>query len=353
MRRFAPLLLCLLCLAEGSSAADFTGVRGRVALKGEVIPGVVVFAFGDFGKGIAGHAAARSAGTNAEGIYELSLPPGSYHLVAAKTASASLAGVKEGDLFCFYGGNPVRVEQDRATNVGFNLVRVGSDPPSDMPYGVEGTVFDENGVPLAGATVYFYESPAGGFKGIPGFFARTGQDGTFRARLKKGTFFAVARKRESGDLFGPTQVGDRFAYYVRNPITLPEGGGAKGIRLDAVRRLSMLETFEGIPASSRGIPLRVRVVDPAGKPVAGVRVLAYPNREMFGHPAYVSGKSGADGLAEFTVAEEGTFHLLARENLGGPAEGELYGKYAGTKDHSVEVTREGAPGAFEIVVERK
>ncbi|RJP25201.1 MAG: hypothetical protein C4529_01040 [Deltaproteobacteria bacterium] len=353
MRRAALIFLCLACIPGGAAAGEFTGARGRVALKGEVVPGVVVFAFRDFEAGLASVAAARSAETNAEGIYELPLPAGSYHLVAARTDGGSLAGVKDGDLFCFYGGNPVRVEQGRATNVGFNLVRVGNDPQADMPFGVGGTVFDENGAPLPGATVYFYDSPSGGFRGVPGFFARTGQDGTFRARLRKGTFFAVARKRETGDLFGPTQVGDHFAYYVRNPITLPEGGGAKGIRMDAVRRLSMLEKFEGIPSSSRGIPLRVRVVDPAGKPVAGVRVLAYANREMFGHPAYVSGKSGADGLAEFTVAEEGTFHLLARENLGGPAEGELYGKFAGTRDHSVKVTREGAAGTLEIVVERK
>ena len=353
MRRVALLLLCFLSVAGRSPASEFTGARGRVALKGEVVPGVVVYAFRDFDAGLSSVPAARSGETNAEGIYELPLSPGSYHLVAARSGGASLAEVKEGDLFCFYGGNPVRIDPGRATNVGFNMVRVGKDPAVDMAHGVGGTVFDENGAPLPGATVYFYESPSGGFKGIPGFFARTGPDGAFRARLRKGTFFAVARKRDTGELFGPTQVGDHFAYYVRNPIALAEGGGARGIRMDAVRRLSMLEKFEGIPAAARGIPVRVRVVDRAGKPVAGVRALAYSNREMFGHPAYVSGKSGGDGVAELTIAEEGTYFLLARENLGGPAEGELYGKYAGTKDHSVGVTREGSSRTIEIAVERK
>jgi hypothetical protein len=75
---------------------------------------------------------------------------------------------------------------------------------------------------------------------------------------------------------------------------------------------------------------------------------------MTGHPAFVSGKTGADGIAELTVTEEGVYHLLARENLGGPADGELYGKFPGTKDHSVKVTRDGAPlGIFTIAVERK
>jgi hypothetical protein len=350
----AILLLPCLLPAGPAVGEEITGVRGRVALKGEVVPGVVVLAYRDFDSGLQSAPEAISSGTNAEGIYELPLPAGSWFLVAAKTESPGLAGLREGDLFCFYGGNPVRVEPGRSTNVGFNLVRVGVDPPPDAAYGVSGAVFDEDGKPLAGAVVYFYESSADGFKGIPGFFARTGEDGTFHARLRKGTFFAVARKRESGDLFGPTQIGDRFAYYVRNPVTLAEGGPTRGIRLDAVRRLSMLEKFEGFPAADRGIAVRVRIVDGSGKPVAGVRALAYKGSGMTGHPEYVSGKTGDDGIAELTVAVEGVYHLLARENLGGPAEGELYGKYGGTKDHSVNIARDGAhPGILTIAVERK
>lgn len=349
----ALFLLCLV-LAGTAAAGEVTGVRGRVALKGEVVPGVVIFAYRDFDAGLDSAPLATSSRTNAEGIYELPVPAGTYHLVAAKTDAPGLSGLREGDLFCFYGGNPVRVEPGRVTNVGFNLVRVEKDPPPDPAYGVSGAVFDEDGKPLAGAVVYFYQSPSDGFKGIPGFFARTGGDGTFRARLRKGAFFAVARKRESGDLFGPTQIGDRFAYYVRNPITLTEGGGTRGIRMDAVRRLSMLEKFEGFPAVEQGIAVRVRVVDGSGKPVAGLRALAYKQSGMTGHPAFVTGKTGADGIAELTVSGEGIYHLLARENLGGPADGELYGKYAGTPDHSVKITRDGSAAlVVEIAVERK
>ena len=348
------LLLLVLLHAAPASGADPTGVRGRVALKGEVVPGVEILAFRDFDAGLRSVQAGASSRTNAEGIYELPLPPGRYHLVAVKSESPGLSGLREGDLFCFYGGNPVRVEPGRVANVGFNLVRVGRDPRPDPAYGVSGAVFDEDGKPLAGAVVYFYASPSDGFKGIPGFFTRTGGDGTFRVRLRKGTFFAVARKRETGDLFGPTQIGDRFAYYVRNPITLSEGGTARGIRMDAVRRLSMLEKFEGFKTVEHGIAVSIRIVDGSGKPVAGLRALAYRGSGMTGHPAFVSGKSGTDGIAELTVADEGIYHLLARENLGGPADGELYGKYAGTPDHSVKISRDG-PGvrAVEIAVERK
>jgi hypothetical protein len=95
-------------------------------------------------------------------------------------------------------------------------------------------------------------------------------------------------------------------------------------------------------------------VDRAGKPVAGVRALAYRSPEMVGHPAFVSERTGPDGTAELAVSGEGTYYLLARENLGGPADGELYGKYVGAADHAVKVARDGVQGGVvEIAVERK
>jgi hypothetical protein len=70
-------------------AGDFTGAKGRVAYKGVVVPGVVILAFGDFAEGLGSVPLSRSGPTNAEGIYSLALPPGTYFLVAAKTESPS------------------------------------------------------------------------------------------------------------------------------------------------------------------------------------------------------------------------------------------------------------------------
>ncbi len=347
--RFLSVLLVV--AAPASFAGDFTGVRGRVALKGEVVPGVAVLAFREFDAGLPSEPVVRSEQTNAEGIYSMELPPGIYHLVAVRSGNRELARLREGDLFCFYGGNPVRVESGSPVNVGFNMIRVEKDPLPDQGAGVSGAVYDEKGRPLAGGVVYFYRSLSDGFKGIPDFFTRIGEDGTFRARVRKGKFFVIARKRESGDLFGPTEIGDHFGYYTRNPVVLAEGG-KKGIRIDAIRRLGMLEKFEGISVRPSGIVLRARIVDAYGAPVPGVRVLAYRTKEMTGHPACVSGRSAGDGAVDLTVVKEGLYFLLAREKLGGPVEGEWYGKYGGSGDHSVVISKErNAP--LQIVVERK
>ncbi len=349
---WGAVLFLAAVLSSPSAAGEFTGVRGRVAIRGEVVPGVVVRAYTDFTEGLASVPAAASGPTDVEGIYSIELPPGTYFLVAAKGAREALSALARGDLFCYYGGNPVRVEPGRTVNVGFNLVRVSDDPEPTLPYGVSGVVYDEKGGPLAGGTVYFYKSPAEGFRGIPGFFSRIGPDGSFRARLRKGSFFVIARRRESGELFGPTEIGDHFGYYLRNPVVLQDGGSA-GIRIDAVPRLGMLEKFEGFAPQERGFTLRVQVTDAAGAPVSGVRVLAYRREGMTGFPAYVSGKSGEDGFADLTVLEEGSYYLLAREKLGGPAGEEWYGKYGGSPDHSVRVERGSPPPVLRIEVGRR
>lgn len=339
-------------MAPAGFCGEFTGVRGWVSVNGERIPGVTVYAYREYERGPASGPAAQSGPSLPDGTFSVALPAGSYFLVAAKTESGNLAGLGTGDLYCFFGGNPVRVAEGRPSTLALSLLRIGGAPEPAADYGVTGTVYDERGNPLSGAVVSAYQSAADGFKGMPGVFTRTREDGTFHLRARKGTFFVLARKRESGELFGPTLPGDYFGFYPGNPVALEEGRG-KGIRIDAQPRQAVQEKLGDAYAPVPAIVLRARVVDGAGRPAAGVRLLAYRNEAMTGFPAYVSSRSGKDGSIALEVAEEGTYFLLARENLGGPADGELYGKYTGTKDHSVKVTRDGGAGTVEIMVGRK
>jgi len=339
-------------VASAGFCGEFTGIKGWASVRGERIPGVTVYAYRDFERGPASGMAARSGPSLPDGSFSVALPAGNYFLVAAKTESGDLAGWKGGDLYCFYGGNPVRVEEGHPSVIGLSLLQAGGDPEPAAAYGITGIVNDERGAPLSGAVVYAYPSAADGFKGMPGVFTRTREDGTFHLRVRRGTFFVLARKRGSGELFGPTLPGDSFGFYPGNPVTLAEGRG-KGVRIDTQPRQELREKLGDAYAPAPAIVLRARVVDGAGRPAAGVRLLAYRNEGMTGFPAYVSSRSGKDGSVALDVAEEGTYFLLAREKLGGPADGELYGKFAGTNDHSVKVTRGGAAGTVEIVVERK
>jgi hypothetical protein len=348
--RGVVLLLLLALLPVSAAAGESTVLRGKAVLDNEGVSGVTVLAYRDYDRGAAEEPFARTGPTGADGMFSLPLPPGNWFLVAYR-AEGGPSALKPGDLFCYFGGNPVRVEGGRAPLVGLNLSRIVPDPSPAGQDGLSGIVVDEKGKPLEGATVYLYKSAADGFKGMPGTFARTKEDGTFRLRVRKGTFFAIARKRQSGDLFGPTLPGDHFGFYPGNPVTLA-GGAPKGLHIDAMPRLSQQEKMGESTAPVEKFAIRARMVDGGGKPVAGVRLLAYKSPSMSGFPAFVSGKSGNDGQVELVVADPGRYHLMARERLGGPVDGEWYGKYAGTADHSAEA-KGGVPGEPLVVVLEK
>ena len=118
MRRL--LILITMFVFSVSTVFAASGVRGRVAWRGELIPDVRVKAYHQVADIAAGQVIATSAPTALDGIYQLDLPPGSYVL----TASNAAGDLQPGDLFCYYSGSPVQVPSSGYRNVGFNLVKI-------------------------------------------------------------------------------------------------------------------------------------------------------------------------------------------------------------------------------------
>ena len=92
---FASVLLCLI----SANAFAESGVRGRVAWRGELIPQITVKAYRKIADIAGGEAVAVSAPTDLDGIYQLELAPGNYVLTASSRpgrfgGSGSLAGVQ-------------------------------------------------------------------------------------------------------------------------------------------------------------------------------------------------------------------------------------------------------------------
>ena len=305
----------LVCLFAAPAFAD-SGVRGRVAWRGELIPQITVQAYkqiADIAKGVP---IAVSAPTDLDGIYQLELAPGNYVL----TASSRPGALKPGDLFCYYSGSPIQVPASGYRNVGFNLIRVPEETVKEAERsGIYGQLTYQ-GEPLEKAYLYVYKDPGKGFKG-PGYFIQPVASGSFRLNLPPGDYYLLARKRARGGQFGPIEIGDHFNYYFGNPVHV-ESGQAREVKIETVTRLSMLEEdvveFQG----ARG-----QVVDAAGAAQAGLYVFAYRQAEMTGTPDYFSTPTGPDGRFELVLPDGGPYYLLARQAFGGPAGGdELYGK---------------------------
>lgn len=335
--RLRPTYLFLLSLFLAPTLAlAATGIKGRVAWQGELVPGVKVRAYRSVPDIAAGKAVATSAPTGLDGIFSLELPPGEYYVTARDFEGKPAPGKH----FCYYSGAPVRVTAGNTTNVGFNLVRIPKEAPpvSGQGTGIRGEITFQ-GELLEKSYLYVYKDGSRGFRG-PAYFVQPVEKGKFRLRLPPGEYYLFARKRAKGGQFGPVEIGDHFNYYHGNPVRI-EDGKMREVRIETITRLEMLE--EGDTPAFRGIV--GTVVGPGGKPAAGVRVFAYRNKAMTGHPDLFSEPTGPDGRYRLPLHGDGPWHLLARQSFGGPASpGELYGKAAGTaitlkpKETSREVT---------------
>ena len=316
-RRSLLLLLVFACLPALQAVAE-SGVRGRVAWRGELIEGVTVRAYREIADIATGKVVAASAPTDLDGIYRLPLEPGSYVLTATSRPEGAL---QPGDLFCYYSGSPVQVMAGGERNVGFNLIKVPEEAPAQQAArsGITGEL-SYQGEPLERAYLYVYKDAGKGFKG-PGYFIQPVAKGSFRLNLPPGDYWLLARKRERGGQFGPIEIGDYFNFYHGNPVRIAPGQ-VREVKIEMVTRLSMLEedvvAFHGV---------RGQVVDAAGLPQAKMYVFAYRSPDMTGTPDYFSATTGEDGRFEVSLPDAGPYYLLARQAFGGPAgEGELYGR---------------------------
>ncbi len=328
MKLLPVMIVCLMLAPSNLLAAS--GVKGRVAWRGELIPEVRVRAYRSITDIVSDRVAAVSAPTAQDGTYRLELPAGRYYL----TARNYDADPRPGDYFCYYSGAPVVVPSQGFRQVGFNLIRLPQEEAAKKSKrsGIWGEISYQD-QPLERTYLYVYKKTDSDFKG-PAWFIQPVEKGRFRMSLPPGDYWLLARKRLKGGQYGPIEIGDYFNFYHGNPVHV-EKGELKNIQLETITRLSMLEedpdlVFSGITGT---------VVGPDGKPADGLRVFAYRSLTMTGTPAYISAASAEDGSFSLSIPETGTYWLLARELIGGPASsGELYGRLQTPGDKGVSLS---------------
>jgi hypothetical protein len=340
VKLFARVLALFLAASLGGCAAlpDPAGpvagrgvVRVRLVTAGETVEGAVIHALRD--PGVQFQEKVYQAQAGPDGFAELLLPPGPTYLTARSQG---------GEIFGFYGPNPVEVrsgEEQSFTVQGLP----GNSPPLPSLSGegrssVSGVVVGEAG-PLAGAVAAFYLDAVTRFRGPAYLEVPADGEGRFETSLSAGRYFLVVRKREAGGSpFGPLKVGDHFGYYAFNPFFVGSGEEVR-LRVGAVEVLRRTGWEE--PSALR-TPLKGRVRDESGRPLAGYRVFLHSRPEMLGKADVVSEPTAADGSWDLWARREGTFYLGARKEVGrARKEGEIIGRYGGTPDHSIEVRLDG------------
>ncbi len=360
-------LFCLLYAAAGprealgqaaaEKAPGTARLFGKITRDTRGVAGARVLAYASFADLLAFRSAAVSAPSGADGSYQLSLPAGTYQLVARAQDGPPDGPVPVGGLHAFHGSNPFTLSPDSSTGVNFSLARKTAEPvvrtAADPGSGTLGGVVTSEGAGVAGVQVKLYLDPESAFRGM-GYAAAppTDERGVFSFDyLPQSAYYVVARKRAGGGP-GPLVEGDFYGYYPDNPVQV-RGGTAVEIALELVTRGREVGTADGRPHPSE-TRIAGRITDAAGGVVRGVYAFAYEEKVMaHKKPAFISPEVDDQGRYVIHLSRPGTFYVGARSAYGdSPGRGEWYGRYDGTSDHGVTVAAGASAEGIDIRVER-
>lgn len=334
---YLPIFL-LIFITSLSNAAT---LAGKATVKGAAVAGITVSAYPLDVMSFTGKTDYQSSSTDADGIFKIDVPPGQYYVIA-----------KGDGLFTYYGRNPLSVPKKGLDNVNMLMVPTAASTPSlesQIETGIMSFV-THNGKSVAGASAAIYPDLSSQLKGFGmGMSQPTDENGFFEMQLEPGTYYLVVRLRKSGAFAGPLRAGDLFGYFPGNTLALKKGQIAR-LSIPLIEVPAKVERF----ASSLfgNTTITGIIVDQEGKPLDGLRALLYTESTMLNRPAYVSQPTGRDGRFVLSFPQGGTYFLAARNTLGGtPGPGELYGRYAGTRDGSIVVKTGKRLKDISIVVE--
>lgn len=339
-------MLLALFLSVWLSVAGAATIEGRVMQDDEPVAGILVMAYADADLRRAPLAVALPS--DADGLYRLELPPGSYTLAGWDDSRTR---------FALCGRNPVVLsDQVEPLWIGLQLVPVRASSVSgyedEYSAALEGRVLAGDR-PVYGAYVYLYLDAAEDLKGqgyrmsVP-----TGADGYFRFDgLPESDYYLAARKRQDGARVGPVREGDLFGILPGSPLTA-RAGELLRVEVGVVSKQKDDRANERFGRLD-GPVLRGLVTDSAGQPLEGLYVFAYTDR-VIGHqrPAALSPPTTADGRFVVHLPTAGTYYVGARQEYGdSPAPGELFGMYDDSADHGLTVATDEIRDNLRIAVE--
>jgi len=215
----------------------------------------------------------------------------------------------------------------------FTCLADGENPQKAGPGIASGQVVDEDGSPLPGGVVSFFNAENGvapllaDVHRIPDVVGRMDPDGRFSLKLKPGSYYMgalIITDPKRGP--GPPRPGEKF-YYARNDKgDLREIAIGTGEEKDFGQVVVALpDTF---PAAKNLVTVQGRLLmDKEGIPFAGGVVLVKTDINNQ-RPDFISARTDEEGRYEIKLPADTPYFLLGRERaVGRPAPGTYVGTY--------------------------
>ena len=223
-------------------ASGESGVSGRVVLRetGQPVQGVHVYAYTDYSKNLIGVADHVSKGSDDDGSYLLTLPPGEYYLVARKRVSGANYGpIVTGDLYDHrFEQKAFRIEEGGVLEKDFELEKL-SEPMFFQVFtesqrktmtGIRGRIFDQDGESVQGAFATAYRSSD--MKRLPDFASTlTGDDGSFTLYLPAGGKWYIGARSHARAAPEPGEPVGRYDGSDDHSLQVTENSFVEGVEI--------------------------------------------------------------------------------------------------------------------------
>ena len=218
--------------------------------------------------------------------------------------------------------------------------------------GISGKItVKETGAPAVGAYVNIYPDTLSNLLGPSQYISTpTSGDGSYSINVPPGTYYVVARKRESGQPSGPLSPGDLFSEHQRVVTTVIDGKmSLVDLSLAPMKAPMFFKKATGEIQTDTGI--KGKLIDSTGKPVPGSFALAYNDTDTKRLPDFASTLSDSEGNFVIYLPQGGTYFLGARVHAWDmPRPGELYGKFGDPDPTPVAVADGSFTEGIEIVL---
>lgn len=213
------------------------GVTGEILSNGLPLAGAVVYAYTDLTSHLKGMGYAMSAPSDAAGRYELSLPAGTYYLLARmrQGGGMSMGPLRAGDFSGYAPENPIRITSGRVALVSIPTLEVPEkvDQLSSSLFGqtsLRGQVHNSKGEPVAGIRATLYSD--GQMLNRPDYVSQPSDaQGNFVLSFPHGGTYYLAARQELGGAPAPGELYGTYDETLDHSLHIETGEQKTGIRI--------------------------------------------------------------------------------------------------------------------------
>ena len=218
-----------------------TGLRGQIVIKDSNAPvaGAFVNIYPDTISNLLGPSQFISSPTDAQGRYQVEVPPGVYYVVARKRLSGQPTGPLEpGDFYSEHQRIKVRVEAGKLAIVDLPVVAMKAPMffksrvvDRETTTGIRGTLVDQAGKPVMGGFAMAYADPE--MKRLPDFASTlSDEEGHFTIYLPEGGTYYLAARIHAWDMPTPGEPYGKYGGDNPQPVNVATEQFVEGLRIE-------------------------------------------------------------------------------------------------------------------------